>query len=106
MKKIFISTVLIAILLILYYRPLLFALTGITTLEIKVVCTNNPAQQLTQNDANTYLAGSRIIGSAFNTAHYRQCYLLVKKYRSDAPRDEITQAISNIYDAVIGTGGL
>jgi hypothetical protein len=106
MKKIFIATFLLAIALVVYYRPLLFAqLLPVKTLEVKVVCLNTPGQQLTQEQANTYLAGSHIIGQAFDTQHYRQCYILIKK-RPGAPRGEITEAVDNIYAAVIGTGGL
>ncbi len=71
-----------------------------TRLEVKVVCTNNSALDDTQ--AQTHLAGSKIIGQPFDLSPDTKCSIITIK-DSAASKEEIEEATLLINGYMQGT---
>lgn len=68
--------------------------------EFAVVCTNDPAQQLTQAQAQSYVVGGTIYGKPFDLTNNTQCYIVAKfSTNNEKEKGEIVQ---KIYMAIKG----
>ena len=73
-------------------RPLL--------LDFMVACSNDPKRKLTAQDALDIMPDGKIYGDPFNLTRYKNCQIIAKKYKEDAPAEEIKEALEQLYFAI------
>lgn len=74
-------------------------------LDIQVMCTNIPGVPLRKKQIEDSIKGGKVYGSSFDLKGHKQCYIVAKKYKDDAPAPEIQECIEKIYGGVLGVGG-
>lgn len=74
-------------------------------LEVNVMCTNIPGVPLRKKQINDAIKDGKVYGTSFDLKGHKQCYIVAKKYKDDAPAAEIQEFIEKIYGGVLGVGG-
>lgn len=73
-------------------RPLL--------LDVIIACSNDKKRKLNDQDAEDIMPGSKMYGESFDLIKYKNCQVIAKKYKDDAPPDEIKEAMEQLYFAI------
>jgi hypothetical protein len=71
-------------------------------LELKMICSNDPAKEVTKEEVEKILPGAKVYGNAFDLPRHKKCHFIATDYDNNTPPTEMQEMMKQIYYAVKG----